>query len=383
MLGRTWELQNQLNSSYEGLSSLMEIQIQAIDVAKVPPLHVMLPPNDHMPMIGSFMYQCYNHSDPFYKCGEDVAVYNMSHLKEKFHNVQSLVLFGVSASDKYANLSFPWNNQSLHIPLNMTRSSYEQQQYTGGVIVVPSDIFVRVFSLSKLSKVDISTICPLVGIILRIDMLDLNLNFLPQHCFRQVKEVSLIDLSYNQLERLNEGTFQNLHTLEQLFLGDNSLHYLSQGLFDDLIHLKLLDLHGNCLAKFPPGMFAKLESLETLLLSDNRLTMIESRTLPVGSPFLRFVDFRDNSLQYLPEDCLTLPGLEKCDCDQNNITLDNLEAILERFNPILLDIVAPRAYYGEPFSQFIQGVAHDIDQTEISLQNNSITSIPFSNSWSL
>lgn len=102
-----------------------------------------------LPSVGSLIHQCYDSTkkNRLGRCNKYLATYDYWKMKNTSPLLQSLTLFGVKlyCNDSKEPIKFPWTNKSMSLPLNMTRSSYEQSQFTGGVIKVPSFQFMRIF----------------------------------------------------------------------------------------------------------------------------------------------------------------------------------------------------------------------------------------------
>lgn len=224
--------------------------------------------------------------------------------------------------------------------------------------------------------------CDIKGDLSRVDLYHSSIKKIPETCFQSINGLFVIELSKNNLTTLHPNTFRGLTELKQLFLLNNQLTELNETIFDDLKSLTYLSLQNNSLQLLPKGLFKNLESLETLIVSGNQLQYVDKGTLPFYSFNLTYVDFSHNHLQLFPTDCLKLPRLQKCVCFNNTITLTNLQEVILEFDPMQMDVVGPLAFYGEPFTSYSQGAAHEVGQSEINLSRNNITSIPYNKNWS-
>ncbi len=81
----------------------------------------------------------------------------------------------------------------------------------------------------------------------------------------------VLNLSYNALGHIKDGVFDELSTLEYLYLDNNVLSVLQGGLFEGLMNLKALWLYKNSLYEIHWDAFKGLVSLEWLDLSNNAL----------------------------------------------------------------------------------------------------------------
>ncbi|XP_028831928.1 slit homolog 2 protein isoform X4 [Denticeps clupeoides] len=85
------------------------------------------------------------------------------------------------------------------------------------------------------------------------------------------KQLTLIDLSNNQISTLSNHSFSNMSELLTLILSYNRLRCIPAKAFDGLKSLRLLSLHGNDIAVIPEGAFKDLASLSHLALGANPL----------------------------------------------------------------------------------------------------------------
>ena len=104
-----------------------------------------------------------------------------------------------------------------------------------------------------------------------------NITALKSGDFDGITNLTLLNLSGNELSSLSAGIFDKLTNLKTLSLFKNQLSSLPTGIFDKLTNLKTLNLSGNQLSSLPSGLFDKLTNLTTLNLLDNPL-----RSLPNG-----------------------------------------------------------------------------------------------------
>ncbi|XP_052612976.1 platelet glycoprotein Ib alpha chain-like [Peromyscus californicus insignis] len=125
-----------------------------------------------------------------------------------------------------------------------------------------------------------------------------NLRSLPS-LGRALPALTVLDVSFNQLESLSPGVLEGLSQLQELYLQNNNLRSLSPGLFLFTTKLNKLNLANNKLRELPPGLLDGLEDLDTLYLQGNWL-----RTIPkgfFGTLLLPFVFLHGNTWY--------------CDCD--------------------------------------------------------------------
>lgn len=89
-----------------------------------------------------------------------------------------------------------------------------------------------------------------------------------------VSQVKKLDLSYNQVQKLDQGCFDSFSNLEFLDIGHNKILLLSDDIFNKNYKLKGLDLSDNNIKELSPFSFSTLVDLKFLNLSDNKITFL-------------------------------------------------------------------------------------------------------------
>ena len=126
--------------------------------------------------------------------------------------------------------------------------------------------------------------------------------------FAGLTNLTILDLSANQLGELPANLFDTLTSLTRLDLDENELSDLRSEVFDALTALRGLDLSDNQLSGFRPGLFDALTSLTWLDLENNALTELDA-ALFTGLTALEILDLDGNALEGLPAALFT--GLTK------------------------------------------------------------------------
>uniref|UniRef100_A0A3B4A490 Ig-like domain-containing protein n=1 Tax=Periophthalmus magnuspinnatus TaxID=409849 RepID=A0A3B4A490_9GOBI len=138
-----------------------------------------------------------------------------------------------------------------------------------------------------------------------------HLQRIPPGVFSDMKNLQILKLSYNKLEELwSEHTFSGLSSLTRLYLDHNQLRWIHPRALLLLPRLRLLKLQGNRLLQLHPQALCTLSVLETYCYST-----------------LRHLDLSNNSLSTVAKELLeTAPLLEtlvlhanpwSCDCGMN------------------------------------------------------------------
>ncbi|KAG7270171.1 hypothetical protein CRUP_026172 [Coryphaenoides rupestris] len=158
----------------------------------------------------------------------------------------------------------------------------------------------------------------------------------------QLDELSVLDLSYNQLSEVPRD-LENSRNMLVLNLSHNAMEGIPNQLFINLTDLLYLDLGDNKLDSLPPQM-RRLVHLQTLILNNNPLMHAQLRQLPAmvalqtlhlrntqrtqsniptsleGLTHLADVDLSCNDLSRVPECLYTLGSLKRLNVSSNQIT---------------------------------------------------------------
>ncbi|XP_023216187.1 decorin-like [Centruroides sculpturatus] len=152
-----------------------------------------------------------------------------------------------------------------------------------------------------------------------------------------------IDLSSNEIERLEPAAFVSMENLERLSLTDNLITKIEKGSFVRLPKLRDLFLDGNQIVTIQSGSFEGLSGLVDMILSSNNLTRLEEGTFK-GLTRLDFLDLFRNQITELPENAfLPLSNLSRLDLSRNRISsihpssfrgLNHLTVLLLNYNKL-------------------------------------------------
>ncbi|XP_070610962.1 leucine-rich repeat and transmembrane domain-containing protein 2 [Erythrolamprus reginae] len=104
------------------------------------------------------------------------------------------------------------------------------------------------------------------------------LSTLSEQAFSNLSALQRLDLSNNFLDQLPENVFRDLVNLTELQLRNNSIRSLDKDLLQNTNLLHQLDLSINGLAQIPSGIFDDLPSLRWLSLRSNRLQNLDRVT---------------------------------------------------------------------------------------------------------
>nr|XP_054757192.1 immunoglobulin superfamily containing leucine-rich repeat protein 2-like [Lytechinus pictus] len=122
-----------------------------------------------------------------------------------------------------------------------------------------------------------------------------------------------VDLSFNSIPTLLNGSFAYLLNITSLGLEHNVLSKIEHGAFEPLSHLRNLSLKHNRLDSLPSGLFRANLFLSILILGKNRLVSFPSSALP-WSNSITTLEVSQNRIAFL--DALDFDPLENCSLEK-------------------------------------------------------------------
>ena len=141
--------------------------------------------------------------------------------------------------------------------------------------------------------------------------------------------LSILDLSRNQIRQIKHTPFFALHSLTSLFLDRNYISYIYHGAFDNLTSLTNLNLANNHLKVLNFRWFINMKSLSSLHLEDNRIERVISWRHPWPASLKR-VSLNNNRIPVI----LPIPKLAEmfnldgnptyCGCMPENFNLNDI-----------------------------------------------------------
>ena len=94
--------------------------------------------------------------------------------------------------------------------------------------------------------------------------------------FSDLISLKILNLAFNHLTTIKEGTFDQLLKLEELYLNRNNMRSIQTGAFPALNSLNILTLNNNKLSNVHPQIFRLLSNLQTLNIGHNLLRVLPS-----------------------------------------------------------------------------------------------------------
>ena len=131
--------------------------------------------------------------------------------------------------------------------------------------------------------------------------------------------LEVLDLSYNEIVRIDDNSFAAMHRLRTLRLDHNRLSGLTIRTFAGLDHLVSLDVSYNYISKVVSNAFNGLDLLEDLHLDGNSISDLGKDAFK-GMPALTFLNLGKNLLTFVPSRSLRpLSNLRYLSLDGNHI----------------------------------------------------------------
>ncbi|CAL8364275.1 unnamed protein product [Arctogadus glacialis] len=103
------------------------------------------------------------------------------------------------------------------------------------------------------------------------------------HVFQNLKKLSKLSLSNNRISRLGGGALRGLTGLREFLIDGNELGEIPAGLLDSLERIEELDFSGNRISNVDALAFSRLKHLRVLKLKDNRLTSLSGGSFALNS----------------------------------------------------------------------------------------------------
>lgn len=112
-----------------------------------------------------------------------------------------------------------------------------------------------------------------------------------------------------QLEEIQPGAFEGLHTIIFMSFKSNNLREIAAGIFNNL-HLQGLDLEDNKIESIAPNAFENMPNLNLLTLKTNKLSEINPNWF-IGCPKLATLSLQDNLITTVPVEAFKLHDSEE------------------------------------------------------------------------
>ncbi|CAL4164486.1 unnamed protein product, partial [Meganyctiphanes norvegica] len=205
--------------------------------------------------------------------------------------------------------------------------SLEVLDLSGNLLTaLPPELFQENKRLTKLyiRNNSVSVLAP--GLFSGLDLLlelELSSNLLTNtwvnsETFTDLLRLASLDLSNNQLSRLDAATFRDLTNLQVLKLPHNMIESISNNTFNGLFRLHTLILSHNKILEIGDKTLMGLIGLHVLKIDNNEIFNVDSQSL-VNSTGLQELDMSYNYLKSIPNLIKNLKSLKTLDLSGNEI----------------------------------------------------------------
>ena len=156
---------------------------------------------------------------------------------------------------------------------------------------------------------------------------DRNLTSVPNTTFGI--SASLLNVSFNDLNRLEDNTFFQYESVKYIYLQHCKIQSISEETFKSLTNLTVVDLTSNRFTSISPNLFNYNHRLDTLFLGCNDLSTLQwNTTLLNGPSSLSFLYLPSCKISNLSSETLSqLPNLTTLDISYNKLVLLHFEIL--------------------------------------------------------
>nr|ALG40986.1 Toll-like receptor [Actinia tenebrosa] len=258
---------------------------------------------------------------------------------------------------------FPWDDEELPLPGNLSRKAVFNEQYQGTTEVKPN--LYRRFLTLDFNKIQNLSRFEFRGHLQRLSIKGNGLKAIGENCLVHLTGINAIDLSVNKLDALPKGIFRGLKDLFHLRLNNNNITVIHVETFADSKRMKKLYLNNNNIERISKGLLLQHEDLEELHLQNNLIVKVEHGALPNNSNKLKNLNLNGNQLQTIPSDVFLTRSLESANLANNVITF---EGIIETLHSIIIERLL------NVLRKSVSDMSREIrtDSVYIDLTNNNI-----------
>ncbi|XP_041981514.1 chaoptin [Aricia agestis] len=197
----------------------------------------------------------------------------------------------IKSIDAYAFAGVNRTLQELYLSdTRITEFPSEAFKILGNLSVLSIDGH-RMTSLSK----DIFAGSQAAGTIVRLHLVNGMLSDIPVEAFQNLKKLKGLDLHGNRLATLKRSQFKGLRDVEMLDISYNNITKLDGSHLGDLSKLGWCNASHNLIPEIPRGMFARNTLIKVVHLDNNRIKKLDINSFK-GMRFLRRLYLQDNQI---------------------------------------------------------------------------------------
>ena len=234
---------------------------------------------------------------------------------------------------------FPWDNQPLRLPGNLSRSEGICAAMINGckeiANPIPRNIYHRGLLLDHNNITDLSS-HSFKGWLHTLSLRGNGLKVINPKSFHSLKDILRLDLGQNRLKYIPSELLvfnQDKDTLLDINLSYNAITSLSPSHFKGLKNLRQIDLSHNKLDVIRKGTFSHLKRLGVIALNNNNIKHIEEGSFLEDINPLWRIDFSTNKLKSPPAFLFYLVTLDTALLQMNII---DFVGLCEAFDDLLL-----------------------------------------------
>ena len=272
----------------------------------------------------------------------------------------------------HAPTAFPWAEQWMNLPLNLSRTPNMNDHYSQSQgFFTPPNLYRRVVRLVQNSLRDLQQVV-FRGCLQKIDLSYNVIEHVSNQTFSSVICLQNLVLSFNRLTSVPLETFSSLSNLTHLDLSHNMMKFVVMSdHFVGLERLEKLDLSHNQIATFGHQVFHPLTSLIEIDLSANRIADFPDNGLNFESEKLQKVNLQHNVMSKVPHWVFLVRNLLEVDLSYNSISFSSFMDSIRKID--ILHLIYSNVWD----NQF--GELQRIFLKVINLQNNNFTTLDVSN----
>ncbi|XP_071848106.1 uncharacterized protein [Apostichopus japonicus] len=152
-----------------------------------------------------------------------------------------------------------------------------------------------------------------------IDLSENNLHEIPPNAFYEQPSLNALEIQNNKISNIPGDVFPDSTGMLALNFSVNIIENLEPTSFRGLINLKKLSLSSNQLSELPEDVFKFTRHLQYVELNSNKIKKLPGMLFNMA-PFLQYIVLRENRLQSLPADLLAMTSeLKYADFSRNNL----------------------------------------------------------------
>ena len=272
-----------------------------------------------------------------------------------------------------APVMFPWTEQWMNLPLNLSRTPTSNQHYSHSQgFFTPPNLYRRIVNLAHNKLRDLQEVV-FRGCLQKIDLSYNAIEHIFPKAFSSVNCMQNLDLSFNRVAIIPVKAFSSLSNLTHLDLSHNLINFmLISGHFVGLEKLEKLDLSHNHITAFGDKVFHPLPLITEIDLSANRITEFPDDGIKFDVEKLVKVNLQHNVINQIPHWTFLIRSLMEVDLSHNSLSFNSFMDSIRNINPshVAYSNRWSASQFGEPQRTFIK---------VLNMQSNNFTTLDVSN----